>query len=386
MEWIVPYSRLDNEQLGIIQSFKASPGQNLWITGYAGSGKSVLLIHLLMTIKEKHPGSRVAVVAFTHALLEQLRSGMSFELKANTDVFTPFQFAKSGVRYDYVLVDEVQDLKHDFFIDLNRRGSNVIAAGDTNQSIYDNACPEEDIVDYLDLNIHRLNIIHRLSRNGRALAAPFCEDRAGFMSAAMGSSVELKPKLVSATSYDDELSWLIKRSGEYAKKGYHTAILLPSHNDIKYFLRNLCAQYRVKSDFVRDMHPEEWQVHYYNEINMGLRNAGLPVKYLGNGSGSLSDRMAEKKVIIMTYHSVKGLDFEVTFLPFLTRERYMPSGNIPGETLFFVGLTRARQQMFLSYNSNNPHKFLGMIDRSSLSVVTSSEERKSAADSNTDLF
>ncbi|MBK6680674.1 MAG: hypothetical protein IPG53_11905 [Ignavibacteriales bacterium] len=48
-----------------------------------------------------------------------------------------------------------------------------------------------------------------------------------------------------------------------------------------------------------------------------------------------------KSLNLITYHSAKGLDFEVTFLPFLTKERYMPSGNIPGESLFFVALTRA---------------------------------------------
>ena len=385
MEWLVPYTKLDNEQLGILQSFKASPGQNLWITGYAGSGKSVLLIHLLMAIKEKNSRARVAVVGYTHALLDQLKTGIPFEFRANTEIFTPYQFERSSMVYDYVLVDEVQDLKHEFFIGLNNRRCNVVAAGDTNQSIYDNACPEDDIIDYLDLNIHRLNIIHRLSRNARTLAAPFCEDRAGFMSASMGSSVELKPKVVSAKSYDDELSWVATRSTDYAKKDYHTAILLPTHNDIKYFLRNLCTHYNVKSGFVRDMVPGEWPIHYYNEINMGLRNAGLPVRYLGNGAGTLKDRTDSKKVIIMTYHSAKGLDFQVTFLPFLTSERTMPAGNTPAETLFFVALTRAREQMFLSYNSSNPHKFLGMIDRSCLTAVTSAEERKSSS-SKTDLF
>lgn len=385
MEWLVPYTKLDNEQLGILQSFKASPGQNLWITGYAGSGKSVLLVHLLMAIKEKNPRTKVAVVAYTHALLDQLKTGIPFEYRANTDIFTNFGFAKSCTAYDYVMVDEVQDLKHEFFIDLNHRGCKVIAAGDTNQSVYDNACPEADIIDYLDLDVHRLNIIHRLSRNARTLAAPFCEDRAGFMSASMGSSVEVKPKLVSAKSYDDELSWVATRSTDYANKGYHTAILLPTHDDIKYFLRNLCSLYRVNSDFVRDKSFEEWTVNYYNEINMGLRNAGLPVRYLGNGAGTLVDRTDSKKVIIMTYHSAKGLDFQVTFLPFLTRERVMPAKNTPAETLFFVSLTRAREQMYLSYNSNNPHKFLGMIDRSCLTAVTSAEERKSSS-SKTDLF
>ncbi|MBK6680673.1 MAG: hypothetical protein IPG53_11900 [Ignavibacteriales bacterium] len=125
------------------------------------------------------------------------------------------------------------------FRDLNSRGSKVIAAGDMNQSIYDNTCPEDDIIDYLDLDIHRLRIIHRLSRNARMLAAPFCEDKSGFMSASMGSGVELKPKLISGRSYEEELRWLSERAFGYAETGYHTAILLPSHQDIRYPQKSL---------------------------------------------------------------------------------------------------------------------------------------------------
>ena len=386
MKWLVPYTQLDTEQLGIIQSFKAQPNRNLWITGYAGSGKSVLLIHILLAIKEKYPNARVAIVAFTHALIDQLRSGIPMEYKSGVPVMTPYKFLQDCTSWDYVLVDEVQDLKHEFFIDLNSRGSKVIAAGDMNQAIYSNTCPEEDIIDYLDLDIHRLRIIHRLSRNARKLAAPFCEDKAGFMSASMGSGVELKPKLVSGLSYDEELSWLTQRAFGYAATGYHAAILLPSHQDIRYFLINLCEQQGVNSSFVREKEFGEWEVNYYNEINFGLRNAGLPIRYLGNGAGSLKVSATDKNVNLITYHSAKGLDFEVTFVPFLTKERYMPSGEIPGENLFFVALTRAREQMFLSYNSGNPHKFLGMIDRSCLVTTTAAEELSKSKNSNTDLF
>lgn len=385
MNWLVPYDRLDNEQRGILQSFQAQPKKNLWITGYAGSGKSVLLIHILITIKERFPSASVCVVGFTHALIDQLRSGIPFQYRPGVEVMTPQKFAKSYIRWDYILVDEVQDLKHDFFTDLSGRGSTVIAAGDMNQSIYEDTCPEYDIIDYLDLDIRRLNIIHRLSRNARTLAAPFCTDKSGFMSASMSSSVNLQPALVSARDYDEELEWLAESSTSYAGKGYHTAIIFPNHNEVRYFLRNLCDHYSVNSDFVRDMEPGEWQVNYYNEINMGLNNSGLDFRYLGNGSGNLRDYYNSRKVLIMTMHSVKGLDFDVTFIPFLTRERAIFSGNIPAENLFFVALTRAREQMFLSYNSSNPHRYIGLIDGSCLRRASASDELKHSH-SSTDMF
>ena len=81
MNWLVPHDRLDNEQRGILQSFQAQPKKSLWITGYAGSGKSVLLIHILITIKERFPSASVCVVGYTHALIDQLRSGIPFQYR-----------------------------------------------------------------------------------------------------------------------------------------------------------------------------------------------------------------------------------------------------------------------------------------------------------------
>jgi superfamily I DNA/RNA helicase len=137
---------------------------------------------------------------------------------------------------------------------------------------------------------------------------------------------------------------------------------------------------------VREKGWDEWEVNYYNEINFGLRNAGLPIRYLGNGAGSLRANANDKIVNLITYHSAKGLDFEVTFLPFLTKERLIPSGGVPAENLFFVALTRAREQMFLSYNSGNPHRFLNMIDRSCLETTTAAEDLAKSQNSYSNPF
>ncbi|OQY69885.1 MAG: hypothetical protein B6D45_12165 [Ignavibacteriales bacterium UTCHB3] len=368
MSWLIPLTQLDNEQKGILQSVRNSPGKNFWITGYAGSGKSVLLIHIALNLKERNPNARIAIVGFTRALVDQLNTGIPFELKQSISLFTVYGFMQDYREWDFVLVDEVQDLKHDFFVKLSRIKAKVIAAGDMNQSIYDNTCPEADIIEYLDLDIRRLNIIHRLSRSGRRVAAPFCNDKAGFMSASLSSAVELRPSLVSAKNRTEELKWLSETAEEYARKGYQTAILLPTHEIIKNFIIDLCRVKKINAGFVKEKSPVQFYQEYYEDINFGLRNAGLNYRYLGNGAGDLREFRNSKQVLVMTWHSSKGLDFEVTFLPFLTSDATIYAGNKPAETLFFVALTRAREQMFLSY-SNLKHRFLGMIDSSAINKI-----------------
>jgi superfamily I DNA and RNA helicase len=54
---------------------------NIWVKGFAGSGKSVLLIHSLNEyITKIEPNSKVVVLVFTHALKDMFEIGIS-ELK-----------------------------------------------------------------------------------------------------------------------------------------------------------------------------------------------------------------------------------------------------------------------------------------------------------------
>ena len=48
MSWFIPYPQLDNEQLEFLENSEKERDRNYWLKGYAGSGKSVLLIHLLL--------------------------------------------------------------------------------------------------------------------------------------------------------------------------------------------------------------------------------------------------------------------------------------------------------------------------------------------------
>jgi len=61
----------------------------------------------------------------------------------------------------------------------------------------------------------------------------------------------------------------------------------------------------------------------------------------------------------MTYHSAKGLDFDTVFLPFLDHDIKFWSGDQGiDRRLFFVGATRSRSNLFMSYSKNQPHMYI----------------------------
>lgn len=369
--WFVPAPRLDSEQLGILSGYKTNSNGNLWVSGYAGSGKSVILIHLLITEKELHPNASVIIVVYTHALIDLLRTGIPEKYK-NTPVITYFDFQKHSTTYDLVLVDEIQDLPQDVIYSIKQRGKKVIVAGDTNQSIYEDTCSPKTTKSILNASEKRLMIIHRISRNIRTVASYFCSDSSGFNAAAMGKMVEMPPRLVRANSYDEEIRWLWKSVKDYAETGYSPVILLPNHKQIEKFLRSICTlvnkAFPLGSAHITSSNRKE----QYDTINQSFSRNGIPLQYLGNGSGSFNSSLNNSLITVMTYHSAKGLDYKAVFIPFLSESLSMYFGNIPSSTLFFVALTRSREQLFLSYHSSK-HELLNRIPSNYFHNLNASE-------------
>ncbi len=142
---IPPINKLDPQQQAFLDKVSAfvdnysSSFRNQWIQGFAGSGKSVLLAYAAKTILAKKPSSKILVVVFTQSLVEMFKADFkNLGLGTKVSIDTYYRFMKGSSHYDYILCDEVQDLIPRVIIEMNARSSNVIVAGDSNQSIFEN--------------------------------------------------------------------------------------------------------------------------------------------------------------------------------------------------------------------------------------------------------
>ena len=55
----------------------------------------------------------------------------------------------------------------------------------------------------------------------------------------------------------------------------------------------------------------------FESMNRYLNEEKVSLIYVGNKYGSLEDADDDNKIVIMTYHSAKGLDFDAVCLPFI---------------------------------------------------------------------
>lgn len=82
-------------------------------------------------------------------------------------------------------------------------------------------------------------------------------------------------------------------------------------------------------------------------MNTHLRNNGIKMQYVGNGYGTFSE--TDHRIIIMTFHSSKGLDFDNVFIPYANSSMYINSNDSLSKTLFMVAMTRTRENLYITY-------------------------------------
>ena len=353
MKWFKEYAELDPEQRDFVDS-KFSENKNYWIQGHAGSGKSVLLVHSLIKAYNKNPNLKVCFVLYTHALIDMIKTGIPSELKSKVEVMTYFQFQKSSKTYDLILVDEVQDLPANVVRELKRRSSRVISAGDMNQSIYEGTVSPSEIENLLNAQTFGLKIIHRLTKTLKKIASFFKSDVLGAKEDWNKKDVQVIIGKARPFSSDEfEFVWR-KAKLQASNSNSPTVVLLPFHSSIVKFM-NFVLSHENKPTLDENMNDNEARNNHLDKHHVKL-------EYIGNGFGSLDNAVGKNKVMVMTYHSSKGLDFKNVFIPNLYGGMTIwKDSEEMSKTLFFVAVTRSRENLYLTYTANNPHKYVALV-------------------------
>lgn len=351
MAWLVPENMLDDQQRDFVENVDINQ-RNVWIKGFPGSGKSVLLAYTMKRIKRKDPNAKVAVVVFTHSLIAMFKAAFA-EMGVAANIMTYYEFMDGSSNYDYVLSDEVQDMTARVLATMNSRAKHVIVAGDENQSIFESdpkyreaTVTPSQITSLLNCRDFELGIIHRLSSSIIAAVERFMPNLNIFTARRDMTKRNTQIRLCSANSPEQEVKYIIKEAQRAVNIGDTAAILIPTQQKIlEFFQMTLTA-----------LGKSQWSVQLnrfgkidYNKLNSYLRTNGTKLQYVGNGYGSFTE---EGKICIMTYHSSKGLDFDNVFLPGLNQSLYINSSERLSRTLFMVAMTRSRNNLYLTHSGS----------------------------------
>lgn len=346
MGWMIRYDKLDDDQKDFVDTEINNKG-NIWIKGFAGSGKSVMLIHALRKKLENTPNLKVCIVVYTHSLIDMFRTGMNeLGMSNNIPVMTYHQFRNMRESYDYIFCDEVQDFPADIIQLMNQSSQHVYVAGDSNQSIYDGTVMPEEIGSLLNAKAFELTRIYRLTRTIMGAVTNLLPNMGIFSSRRDMTKRDVSIRLGEGLDRDEEAKYIWEQASNAAAEGYSATILLPTHDSILDYANRILIQ-NSKPEWI--LQENNWGKPNYDLLNQHFRNNGLRVEYVGSRFGSLQNADSNKNIIMMTYHSAKGLDFENVFLPYLSDDVRI------SETLLMVAITRSKMNLFITYSGNLHH-------------------------------
>ncbi len=359
MKWLVPREKLDEFQKAWLDELQKELEEgkvnNWWIRGFPGSGKSVLVAYSIEMIHEKCPNASIALAVFTHSLVK-LYEEASQELKAKVTIKTYYQILRSNIPYDFIIVDEVQDVPQQKLLDLKNLAGHIIVAGDENQSIYDKdplfklpPITPAQILPIINGQSESLNIIHRLTQSVINIVKAFLPGLNLFNSRIDATKDDVQVRLKQCSNNDKECSY-IREEAEKAINNANgsVAVLFPTHRSLVYFINTILQQENVNINI--DTTSPKWKNGDkidYNKINRLLSQHSLNYLYVGNGYGNF---MESNKIIMMTYRSSKGLDFDYVFMPYLDQSLYITPDPVLSKTCFMVALTRSRLNLYLTYS------------------------------------
>ena len=348
--------QLDPDQREFINVESKKTG-NIWVKGFAGSGKSVLLIHSLMSTLQKEPNARVAVVVYTRSLIDMFENGIEelkpyYQINRDIPVKTYYEFVdRDNLSYDYIFCDEVQDLPSKVLYAMNNRARKVIVAGDSNQSIFDKdpkwrepVVNPNQVGDIINARAFPLNMVHRLTKSIINAVQKLIPSMNIWGAKRDVTKEDVNIRLCEATSEQEEVKYIYQEALKGANVGDTSVILFPTTNSITKFanlvlLANGKVQWSEKKN--------NWGRPDYGDLNRHFKSNGIKLQFIGSGYGALKSAEQNKEAILMTYHSSKGLDFDNVFLPFLNAHFYLHPSN--AETLFMVAMTRSKKNLYLTY-------------------------------------
>lgn len=259
------------------------------------------------------------------------------------------QNGKFGRRWDYVIIDEAQDLPPvalALCMELCRDSSGLFLTADANQSLYNRGFRWNQVHEQLQVS-GRTRILRRNYRSTREIA------------------VAARDLLVGMVDGDNDAV-----SQEYVHSGPPPVVY--ASDGVLEQARILAGQIAMATKEMRL--PLSAAVILVPTRSLGrnmaelLESMAMPAKFVQSDELDLKERCVK----VMTLHSAKGLEFPVVGIAHVEADRLpyeLDTENDDERTaqfdaqrkLFFVGCTRAMRWLFVTYERALPSQFLNLL-------------------------
>lgn len=330
-------SELDDYQRRIINK---RTDNSFIVKGCAGSGKSILALWKAKQIQDENLGSYQMIV-FTKSLKQYISDGVQqVGISANNvDYHWNWKNRRNCPPADYIIVDEAQDFSKEDILEFKKSARKALLLyGDSAQQLFSfiqdkRTVSMEEIAVFTGYQTEQLVFNHRLPKKIARLAEKISSTSDDLEGRCTNEGVR-KPKILEFSSFESQMD----KIAEIIKNG--------NFEDVGILFRHNTEVERA-----------------YNY----LRSKGLNVEARFNGQ-TMDLNFNSDNPKILTYHSAKGLQFEVVFIP-----ECVCSNNDDRNPLY-VAMTRAYRELYIMH-SGNLSSFFDSVPMSlyETSVITTDE-------------
>lgn len=321
----------------------------LFVTGRPGSGKTTISV-LRAVFLHNQPDKKVLLLTFQNLLVTSLRNSVPVDMRLNINTFNSWAWGRTngliinkdtsiehltqllraqGERYYEIIIDEAQDLPSCVFQPLFAITDRLTIGADTGQRVHQEGTTADEIEEIIgqDHDIHDVELQYNY-RNFFEIY-DFARQFVSHMPFANGtllldSMPKGKGSLPEVIQTTDEIQTALNLLDNHA--GENVAVLFE----------------RIK------------QVDTFSEalIKRGVKHT----KWHSNVEKSVLNSV--ESVVVTTYKSAKGLEFQAVIMPHA--ELLRPTvGDFFNPEHCYVGCTRATQRLYLTYRGDKlPHCLL----------------------------
>lgn len=376
--WLLPRLNLTPEQLRVVEM---PIDKHRVVLGFPGSGKTQILIHRADQLSKVYnlSADKYRVFVFTNVVKEYIRSGINFLGLPDESVSTfdhwcrllyedqissklprkgkgiDFDKTRSAVlevvrkkkdlqkKLEFVLIDEGQDLPSEAYKILFLIARHITVFADPMQQIFENGASESFILKKLGLSRNNASLLgaYRNAPYVAQLASGFIEDdqkRKQYLTQInTEQKVRERPLCYVAPDFDKEIDRLAEIISQRQAMNEQIGIIVPTNKQLYGFSK-------------------------------GLEQRGVTVeKAVARGRDNSYD-FGNSLPKIVTYFSAKGLTFDSVLLPRLTESAFSWIGDLSLRSrLFFVGIARATQWVYLSTVKNKEFSEMEIIRKAEAS-------------------
>ena len=357
----IPNSKLSVDQKDFLRKVIGNKESSHFLTGCAGSGKTVLAAHAAEILKSNDDDFDVSMIVYTKLLSKFISDGFKeFDEGLMEDVSHFHERLRRGsvIKHsNMAIVDEFQDFKSSWIDNVKRHSDAQIWLGDATQQIYEDARNDGGVnrlYDEFEDNHIALDVNYRNSISVAQFAKHFM--------------VLHEFDKISGDTESDKLKHKINKFIQPIHKNENQNSAANNQPNVFIEASNEDEEYDMLATIIKQLiNSEEPKTHIavahlhnteVDRINQALQDRGVDTFRVNTrlGSENLPDFTKKKLVILSTMHSLKGLQADYIFFPRTEKKKIRFWDDKDPEildNLCYVLFTRATRRVYCSYTNKS---------------------------------